>query len=108
MFCIFTLMLGILCFSNLDYRIADFNINGYINGDINELDMYNIKYNLSDTAILAAVKYTDNDKVSEQMHNYLDNISLDYYDDGISYFNFESYAAKKALEEYRETVNEKS
>lgn len=70
-FAVFTVMLGILCFADIDGYIAKYNIDMYKNGQTGELDV-NLLYDLSDSAVKYAVELENDPVYGGEIKDYLD------------------------------------
>ncbi len=101
MFVAFVIMLSGLCFSNIDYRIAGYNIKGYLNGSISRLDIYHMSVELSDAAVIAAIPYADNEIIGDKIREYLEyEYRNPERNNDFHSFSLESALAEELLEEY--------
>lgn len=102
---VFAVLFGILCFSDVDGRIAEYNVNAYISGKTENIDMLQLS-KLSDSAIPYIIELTQpvegrsdgqnratiykaNEIISEYKNKETDN-------NNIIHFNYPRYRAKKA------------
>lgn len=57
----FTVMFAVLCFGDIDGRIAEYNVNAYLNGTLETLDV-NMLYDLSDSSARYVLPVADSTK----------------------------------------------
>lgn len=73
-FAAFTVMFGFLCFGDVDGRIAEYNVNAYISGELETLDV-DMLYNLSDSSVkyvLPVLEYSDcNEYIRKAAEKYI-------------------------------------
>ena len=105
-----TAMFLILSFSRLDGVIAKYNIDSYRNGNLKELDVEMLT-RLSDGAVpyICSLVEEDNEEIANEAKNYVAGLKVKFENhDGFNSsvfnynhwleFNFESYRARKAVE----------
>ena len=92
LFCAFTVMMALLCFSNVDGMIADYNVSAYQSGALERVDI-SLLEELGDAAIVHVERLTsDSDRyVSERAQNaYERMIAARDSKDDFAYFSFPS------------------
>lgn len=96
-FAVFAVMLGLLCFFDADGLIAGYNIRGYKNGTLKELDV-SLFYDLSDSAVKHAAALRNDPVYGAEINEYLrmksETIKIDAYG-----WNLESVRAFDIIEE---------
>lgn len=99
-FAVFTLMLGILCFADIDGFIARYNIEMYENGMLEELDV-DLFYELSDSVVKYTVPLADDPVYGKAIKNYLD-YKYNVYKDGSDWsaWNIVYSNADKVINDY--------
>ena len=106
LFAVFAVMVGILCFGNVDGFIARYNISAYQNGQLAELDV-RLFYELSDAAVIPAIRLADSDcEVGEQIREYLRHKYEHLNELNFGEFNLESARALSELQALREYYRE--
>jgi hypothetical protein len=99
LFAVFSVMLGLLCFGDVDGFIARHNISAYQSGRLSELDV-DLFYELSDTAVIYAISLADDEIVGEKIQAYLQQKYTELNELEFKQFNLESRRALRALREY--------
>jgi len=99
LFAVFAVMIGLLCFGDVDGFIAGHNISAYQSGKFTEFDV-SLFYNLSDTAVIRAISLADDEKIGEQIRLYLQHKYDELNNLEFKRYNFESVRALKALQNY--------
>ncbi|MCL2020284.1 MAG: DUF4173 domain-containing protein [Oscillospiraceae bacterium] len=99
LFAAFTVMIGLLCFGDVDGIIADYNINAYKSGNLEELDV-NLLYYLSDSAVKYAIPLADDEKAGEEIKRYLEAKHIKLENLEFNQYNYESLYARSKLREY--------
>ncbi|MBQ5820387.1 MAG: DUF4173 domain-containing protein, partial [Clostridia bacterium] len=101
----FLILFGGLCLCNVDARIAEYNINHYLSGDLEELDFYMLRDDLSDSAILVVDEAYDrfDEETKERARKYFfepkaielsGNLTEQYYYE--KYYSFRSWNSESA------------
>jgi hypothetical protein len=102
LFAVFAVMIGLLCFGDVDGFIARYNISAYQSGNLTELDV-KLFYDLSDTAVIHAIPLADDEVVGEQIRAYLQQKYAELNELEFKRYNFESMRALRALREFYST-----
>ena len=105
----FVILFGVLCFSDVDGRIAQYNVDAYIAGRLESVDMAELE-GLSDSAVPYILKLTGpvegkrenvNEFVTKKAAEILSERKEGKREnDGVIYFNFPHYRAKKISEPF--------
>lgn len=99
----FALMFAILVFSDADALTAKYNVERYKSGDLDGVDI-GMMYELSDSAVKYVIPLAadGNHNIAEEAKRYLESKKLEYEyrDNGFANFNFSTYGAQKAVEDY--------
>lgn len=101
----FLILFGGLCLCNVDARIAEYNINHYLSGDLEELDFYMLRNDLSDSAILVVDEAYDRFDEETKKRAYQiffepqaielsENLTEQYYYE--QYYSFRSWNSESA------------
>ncbi len=96
-------MTAVLCFSNIDSIIAKYNVDAYLSGKLDTVDIYAM-YDLSDAAVPYVIPLTEdkNTEISLAAKDYLRNY-LDIRESGSNFnwynFNITSMRADNAIKE---------
>lgn len=97
-FIIFIILFSVLIFCDIDAVIAQYNIENYLNGNLEELDFDMLLYELSDSAVEYIISLTDNEP------QYKDLLKIKYssilngeYSMKFENFNFASCKAYRLL-----------
>lgn len=106
---VFAVLFGSLCFCDVDARIAEYNVNAYIKGQHESIDMVQLS-NLSDSAVPYIYKLTEpvpgrseeQNRVTVIKANEILSARKSEYSgkDGFIYFNFPRYFAAKIDEKF--------
>ena len=106
---VFAVLFGALCFCNVDARIAEYNVNAYISGRTEKIDMLQLS-KLSDSAVPYIIRLTHpvdgrSDEENEATISKANEIIIkkkanrkDAYD--VIRFNYPRYIAEKASEPF--------
>ncbi len=106
---VFAVMFGVLCFCNVDARIAEYNVNAYISGKTEKIDMLQLK-GLSDSAVPYIIRLTHpvkdrSDEENEATIKKANEIIMekkanrkDAYN--VIHFNYPRYVAEKESEPF--------
>ena len=105
----FAVLFAVLCFSDVDGRIAEYNVNAYISGKTEKVDMVQLQ-ELSDSAVPYILKLThpvegrseeENNAVMTKAAEIISarkHESAEGYD--IIHFNYPRYRAEKASDPF--------
>ncbi|MCL1866834.1 MAG: DUF4173 domain-containing protein [Oscillospiraceae bacterium] len=99
LFAIFAVMFGLLCFGDVDGRIADYNTSAYIDGRLDELDI-SLFYDLSDSAVKYAIPLANDPKYGNQVRLYLDAKYNQLRNLSPKYYNYETLTALDLLRDF--------
>lgn len=101
-FAVFTVMLAILCFGNIDGMIARYNVNAYLSGDLAECDidaMYDLGFAAAEPVSELMEKAEDPD-VKARARWFLERNARHLEDsDGFGYFSLQRAEAERACAE---------
>lgn len=97
-FVAFIIMVGVLAFTDIDYIIADYNIDRYLDGTLDNVDLDMIKYELSDSASSALVKLKNDNRYGSDVKEFL-NMKYTQIQQTLSFpnFNFASWRAMNKI-----------
>jgi uncharacterized membrane protein len=96
-FAVFTVMLGVLCFADIDGPIAKYHIDAYKSGKLAEVDV-NLFYQLSDAAVKQAARLRGDERYGEQVDTYLYTVrNINAGSDSWYDFNIKKHAANKII-----------
>lgn len=108
LFAAFTVMMGVLCFGNIDGAIARYNVSAYQSGTLEEFDMHAM-YPLGVSAAkpVAELLHDEDPQTAQSAGNFFGNLKweLDKMDD-FAYFSIQKISADKVCE--REDISPKS
>ncbi len=100
----FTVLFGVLCFSNVDGFIANYNVDAYFSGEIDELDVDVLYYDLNYAAVPAldeAAKHWG--EAQRWLERLADRLYSDKEEDTehyVGYFSIPRARAERILEKY--------
>ena len=101
--CASVLCLAAVSLTDVDELIAEYNVNAYLSGNLEEMDVYHF-YDLGDGAVPSAVKLAASENVESEIRSrtetYLDNMAENYASDekGIFSWSIPRAKAEAALE----------
>ncbi len=98
LFAAFTVMMGVLCFGNIDGAIARYNVGAYQSGALEDFD-FNAMYPLGAAAAKPVSELLDDEDCRYHAEHFLGNMSADLnYKDDFAYFSIQKISAEKICE----------
>lgn len=110
-FAVFTVMLGILCFGNIDGMIARHNVNAYLSGELSECDidaMEALGYAAVEP-VAELMERAEDSYIKTEAKRFLERNARYLEDSGFGYFSLQRAEAERACERViHENVSQKS
>ncbi len=103
-FAAFTVMFGLLCFSNTDGIIANYNVEAYFSGELSEIDTKMLYRELDYAAVPALVRAASYDGAVYRLEMLAQDIQNE---DFVAYFSIPRASAAALLEDYKTSESAK-